>query len=79
MPRLREVPKAEVHEFGAVIYEMLFGDRDPVAEPGTEDTSPFVTVYLKGGNRLQVVGSMADADHVRFIRHHVIRSLTFGG
>ena len=34
MPRLREVPRAEVHEFGAVIYDMLFGDRDPVAEPG---------------------------------------------
>jgi hypothetical protein len=49
------------------------------AAPGTEDTSPFVTVYLKGGNRLQVVGSLQDADHVRFIRDHVVRSLTFPG
>jgi alkylhydroperoxidase family enzyme len=40
MPRLREVPKAEVHEFGDVIYTMLFGDRDPVAEPGTATGSP---------------------------------------
>ena len=40
MPRLREVPKDEVHDFGKVIYEMLFGDRDPVAEPGTATGSP---------------------------------------
>ncbi len=50
-----------------------------IAEPGTEDTDPFVTVYLKGGNRLQVVGSMQDREQVRFIRHHVIRSLVFPG
>ena len=50
-----------------------------IAEPGTEDTDPFVTVYLKGGNRLQVVGSMQDREQVRFIRHHVIRSFTFPG
>lgn len=40
MPRLREVPRAEVHDFGKVIYQMLFGDRDPVAEPGTATGSP---------------------------------------
>ena len=34
------MPRAEVHEFGAVIYDMLFGDRDPVAEPGTATGSP---------------------------------------
>lgn len=48
-------------------------------EPGTDEPAPFVTVYLKGGNRLKVVGALEDADHVRFIRHHVIRSLSFPG
>jgi alkylhydroperoxidase family enzyme len=36
MPRLREIPKAEVqNETIARYYKALFGDRDPVAEPGT--------------------------------------------
>jgi alkylhydroperoxidase family enzyme len=37
MPRLRQVPRAQAPE-GIVqtMYEMLFGERDPVAEPGTE-------------------------------------------
>ena len=40
MPRLSQVPRADVHPMGEVIYEMLFGDRDPVAEPGTATGSP---------------------------------------
>jgi alkylhydroperoxidase family enzyme len=35
MPRLREVPRAEADEFVASMYQQMFGDRDPVAEPGT--------------------------------------------
>ena len=36
MPRLREVPRAEVTEPKVLaLYDQLFGDRDPVAEPGT--------------------------------------------
>jgi alkylhydroperoxidase family enzyme len=36
MPRLREVPKAEASApIVLSMYERLFGDRDPVAEPGT--------------------------------------------
>ena len=36
MPRLREVPKAEVTSESVLrYYQALFGDRDPVAEPGT--------------------------------------------
>ena len=36
MPRLREVPRAEVtNETILRTYGQLFGDRDPVAEPGT--------------------------------------------
>ncbi len=36
MPRLREIPRAEVtSETILRSYNLLFGDRDPVAEPGT--------------------------------------------
>ena len=38
MPRLRQVPRAEVtSEIVITTYDLLFGDRDPVAEPGTVD------------------------------------------
>jgi alkylhydroperoxidase family enzyme len=40
MPRLREVPRDEADPFVRQIYRMLFGDRDPVREPGTETGSP---------------------------------------
>lgn len=40
MPRLRQVPRDEAHEFGRTMYRMLFGDRDPVAEPGTASGTP---------------------------------------
>jgi alkylhydroperoxidase family enzyme len=36
MPRLREIPRAEVESRVVLsMYDRLFGDRDPVAEPGT--------------------------------------------
>lgn len=40
MPRLREVPKAEADEYTLGVYKLLFGDRDPVAEPGTATGTP---------------------------------------
>jgi len=40
MPRLRQVPKSEAHENARTIYEMLFGDRDPVTSPGTATGTP---------------------------------------
>ncbi|AOL24610.1 Alkylhydroperoxidase family enzyme, contains CxxC motif [Erythrobacter litoralis] len=41
MPRLREVPRAEAEEKTVLaLYAMLFGDRDPVAEPGTATGTP---------------------------------------
>jgi alkylhydroperoxidase family enzyme len=40
MPRIREVPKADAHDQAARYYELLFGDRDPVAEPGTATGTP---------------------------------------
>ena len=56
MPRLREVPKAEVHEAGRAAYEMLFGERDPVVDPGTATGTP--------GNWWTVFATVPDAfDH----------------
>ncbi len=40
MPRLRQVSKADAPESVRQIYELLFGDRDPVAEPGTATGTP---------------------------------------
>lgn len=37
MPRLREVPRAEADEAIVLpLYNFLFGERDPVSEPGTD-------------------------------------------
>jgi len=56
MPRLREVPRSDVHERGRPIYDMLFGERCPVAEPGTATGSP--------GNWWTVFASVPDCfDH----------------
>lgn len=41
MPRLRQVTRAEVdNEVVAMMYDFLFGDRDPVSEPGTATGAP---------------------------------------
>ena len=40
MPRLRQVSKSDAHETAQVLYQMLFGDRDPVQSPGTATGSP---------------------------------------
>ncbi len=41
MPRLRQVSRAEVDTpLITTMYDLLFGDRDPVAEPGTETGTP---------------------------------------
>lgn len=48
MPRLRQVPRAEVTApVVEAMYQRLFGDRDPVAEPGTATGTPgdWWTVY----------------------------------
>ena len=37
MPRLREVPRSEADDDVVLpLYKFLFGDRDPVSEPGTD-------------------------------------------
>jgi alkylhydroperoxidase family enzyme len=41
VPRLRPVPRSEVTDPGVLAtYDLLFGDRDPVAEPGTATGTP---------------------------------------
>ena len=41
MPRLRQVPRAEVTApVVKALYDMMFGERDPVAEPGTASGTP---------------------------------------
>lgn len=41
MPRLHQVSRAEANApIVTAMYDYLFGDRDPVAEPGTESGSP---------------------------------------
>ena len=40
MPRLREVGRDDAHPFAQAMYRMLFGDRDPVADPGTASGTP---------------------------------------
>lgn len=40
MPRLSQVSADDAHPFAKRMYEALFGDRDPVAEPGTATGTP---------------------------------------
>jgi hypothetical protein len=41
MPRLRQVSRADADERTVLpLYDFLFGDRDPVAEPGTATGTP---------------------------------------
>jgi alkylhydroperoxidase family enzyme len=40
MPRLRQVSRDEAHDNARAIYGVLFGERDPVEEPGTATGTP---------------------------------------
>tara|TARA_B100000029_G_scaffold35732_3_gene33598 strand:+ start:27547 stop:28197 length:651 start_codon:yes stop_codon:yes gene_type:complete len=40
MPRLKQVPRNEANEYISKYYEALFGERDPVEEPGTATGTP---------------------------------------
>ncbi len=40
MPRLRQVPRADADPFAQQLYQVLFGDRDPVKNPGTATGTP---------------------------------------
>ncbi|TRD10950.1 carboxymuconolactone decarboxylase family protein [Erythrobacter insulae] len=56
MPRLRQVPKAEANKDTVLpLYHMLFGERDPVAEPGTATGTPgdWWTVFANSPDTLK--------------------------
>ncbi|MEP5936715.1 MAG: carboxymuconolactone decarboxylase family protein [Erythrobacter sp.] len=56
MPRLRKVPREQADEKVALpLYNMLFGKRDPVAEPGTATGTPgdWWTVFANSPATLQ--------------------------
>jgi alkylhydroperoxidase family enzyme len=40
MPRLRQISRDQAHPAAREVYKLLFGDRDPVAEPGTATGTP---------------------------------------
>ncbi len=40
MPRLKQVARAEADPIATMMYDMLFGERDPVEDPGTETGTP---------------------------------------
>lgn len=40
MPRLRQVPRDEADDYARKLYTALFGDRDPVEQPGTATGTP---------------------------------------
>jgi alkylhydroperoxidase family enzyme len=40
MTRLKQLPRTEIHAGAEPYFEMLFGDRDPVTEPGTGTGTP---------------------------------------
>lgn len=40
MPRLKEVPLKEADPFTRDLYKFIFGERDPVEEPGTDTGTP---------------------------------------
>lgn len=40
MPRLGQVGRDDAHGFARAVYRSLFGDRDPVAKPGTATGTP---------------------------------------
>lgn len=40
MPRLRQVSRRDAHQAAKAVYDLLFGDRDPVESPGTATGTP---------------------------------------
>ena len=47
MPRLKQVPRDEAPDDIKAVYDMLFGGRDPVAEPGTATGIQYVSALFQ--------------------------------
>lgn len=86
--KLRDERRALIRTAGDSYQEFAFRVNEPGSKvrarwvytwqpEGTEDTEPYVSVLLMGGNRLQVVGKVSDKEHVDRIRSDVRRSLRF--
>ena len=56
MPRLRQVPRSQADASVLPVYDLLFGDRDPVAQPGTATGTPgdWWTVFYLDPNGIMV-------------------------
>ena len=61
MPRLRQVPRAEAEPDVAKMYDMLFGDRDPVAEPGTATGTPGIVASIVAQLSMNGINTAAHA------------------
>jgi alkylhydroperoxidase family enzyme len=40
MPRLRQIPPSDADPLSKKLYQLIFGDRDPTVEPGTQTGTP---------------------------------------
>jgi alkylhydroperoxidase family enzyme len=40
MPRIQQVSRSDLHPAAETIFQLIFGDRDPTVEPGTDTGSP---------------------------------------
>ena len=40
MPRIKQIPRSDLHPAAETIFQLIFGDRDPTVEPGTDTGSP---------------------------------------
>jgi len=69
MPRTRQIPRSEAPESILPIYERVFGDRDPVAKPGTATGTPgnWWTVFAQTPDLVQhmVAGFRLFSDSAR--------------
>jgi len=56
VPRLRQVPRSQADASVLPVYDLLFGDRDPVAQPGTATGTPgdWWTVFYLDPNGIMV-------------------------
>lgn len=64
MPRLKQVRKKDADPFAQKLYHVLFGDRDPVDEPGSETGTPgnWWTVFALEPDAFKHTTEGSDAD-----------------
>ena len=83
MPRLRQVPRSEATPDVLEMYNRLFGDRDPVAEPGTATGTPgnWWTVFALVPDIFQsAVGQFGIFNSNSAVaRTNLVYSLVYGG